>query len=88
MADNLYSADSATNKIYKHSGFSTTILDSIAPPSTLIYGLTWENFNARIGYTPTGWANISYVNGVDPVNILSYLSVLKDNISSIDSISV
>jgi hypothetical protein len=42
MADNLMSADRTADLIYKHDGFSTTILDSIATPGSDIRSITWD----------------------------------------------
>jgi len=45
MAGNVLSADFYTDKIYKHSGFSTTITDSFSSPSTGQVGVGWDGTN-------------------------------------------
>ena len=45
MALNLFSSDRDAAKIYKHDGFSSTILDSFSSPSTSSRGLTWDGSN-------------------------------------------
>ena len=42
---NVISADAGTDKHYKHSGFSATITDSYASPSTSPTGITWDGTN-------------------------------------------
>jgi hypothetical protein len=41
----LFSADSATDKIYKHDGFSSTIADSFSSPSISPSDLAWDGTN-------------------------------------------
>ena len=45
MAGNILSTDSSSDKVYKHSGFSTTISDSFSSPSDLPSGVTWDGSN-------------------------------------------
>ena len=42
MASNLMSSDYSANKIYKHSGFSSTITDSFSTGYAYGGGLTWD----------------------------------------------
>ena len=42
MADNLLSTDNDSDKIYSHSGFSSTITDSFSSPSTYTFGVAWD----------------------------------------------
>ena len=45
MAVNIFSAANSNAKIYKHNGFSTSILDSFSSPSTTLAGLGWDGEN-------------------------------------------
>ena len=45
MANNLISCDLTANRIYKHSGISSTILDSFDSPGDYPYGLTYDGVN-------------------------------------------
>ena len=45
MTLNLFSADADSDKIYKHDGFSSSILDSFSSPSTNPRDLVWDGSN-------------------------------------------
>ena len=59
---NVLSCDASADKIYKHDGFSSTILDSFASPSTSPEEVEWAVMPATLatylytGSTPTGEA--------------------------------
>lgn len=45
MALNIFSTDGFLNEIYKHDGFSSSILDSFSSPGTTTNGLTFDGVN-------------------------------------------
>jgi len=51
---NLYSVDSGTNKMYQHSGFTTTISDSFTHTDTGIIGIAWDGKFFWTNNTETG----------------------------------
>ena len=45
MAGNLWSCDYGANKIYQHTGGTSTITTSFAGPSVTPFGLAWDGTN-------------------------------------------
>jgi len=78
---NLYSANSNTDKIYKHSGFTTTISSSIAAPSTGCRGISWNNPNFHL-YSNDWHQFKSYKHSGFSTTILSSIAAVASNSTS------
>lgn len=61
VGENLLSCDATADKYYKHDGFTTTITDSFAAPSTIPVGLVWMRTGEDI-VTSDAAANKIYVH--------------------------
>ena len=77
MAGNLWSCDCGANKIYQHTGGTSTITTSFASPSGTPSGLTWEAVAATSIKTVFGIpiANIGKINGVAIADVKSWLGI-------------